>query len=75
MRKILVKLISIYQKTISPDHSVALFGGAMRCRFYPSCSQYTLEAVSRYGVLRGILKGLWRILRCNPFSRGGVDLA
>lgn len=75
MKNIVLKIIRIYQKIISPDHGVILFGGAMRCRFYPSCSQYTYEAVSRYGILKGVLKGLWRILRCSPLSKGGVDLA
>ncbi len=73
MKKIILKLIRAYQKTISPDHGIILFGGAMRCRFYPSCSQYTLEAISHYGVLKGALKGLWRVLRCSPLSRGGAD--
>lgn len=74
MKRIILKLIKTYQETISPDHGIIPFGGAaMRCRFYPSCSQYTLEAVNRYGVLRGALKGLWRILKCNPLSKGGVD--
>ncbi len=75
MKNIILKIIRIYQRTISPDHGVVLFGGgAMRCRFYPSCSQYIYEAVSRYGVFRGGLRGLWRVLRCSPFSKGGVDL-
>ena len=73
MKKTILKLIRVYQKTISPDHGIILFSGAMRCRFYPSCSQYAYEAVSRYGILKGVLKGLWRILRCSPLSRGGVD--
>ncbi|MCX7989472.1 MAG: membrane protein insertion efficiency factor YidD, partial [Aquificaceae bacterium] len=42
-------------------------------RYYPSCSNYALMAVEKYGVLRGTLKALWRILRCNPLSKGGVD--
>lgn len=43
------------------------------CRFTPTCSIYTIQAVEKYGVLRGALKGLWRLLRCHPFSRGGYD--
>ena len=74
MKNVVLKIIRIYQRTISPDHGIIPFGGAMHCRFFPSCSQYTYEAVSRYGVSRGVLKGLWRILRCSPLSRGGVDM-
>ncbi|MED5576188.1 MAG: membrane protein insertion efficiency factor YidD, partial [Planctomycetota bacterium] len=43
------------------------------CRFHPSCSQYTIEAIEKYGVVRGILKGAYRILRCNPWNPGGDD--
>lgn len=43
------------------------------CRFEPSCSEYTAQAIQKYGALRGILMGAWRILRCNPLSKGGPD--
>lgn len=59
-------LIRLYQHTLSH-----LFGGA--CRFYPSCSQYTYEAIERYGVMRGGWLGFRRIMRCHPFTRGGYD--
>jgi putative membrane protein insertion efficiency factor len=59
-------LIRFYQKWISP-----LLGA--NCRFRPTCSQYAYEAIQKYGFLRGMCKGLWRILRCNPFSKGGDD--
>jgi uncharacterized protein len=59
-------LIRSYRAAISP-----LLGP--RCRYLPSCSHYTEEAIERFGVLRGGLLGLWRILRCHPFARGGVD--
>lgn len=73
MKKIFLKIIKLYQTTISPDHGIIFIGGLMRCRFYPSCSQYAYEAIERYGVVKGVLKGLVRILRCNPLSKGGVD--
>jgi len=59
-------LIRGYQYLLSPIFPPA-------CRFYPSCSAYTIEAIKRYGTVRGIAKGLWRLLRCHPFSRGGYD--
>lgn len=66
MKKGLIKFIKIYQKVLSP------FLGN-NCRYYPSCSEYSIQAVEKYGVLKGILKSIWRILRCNPFSKGGID--
>ena len=44
------------------------------CRFYPSCSEYCVQAIEKYGVFKGVLKGIKRILRCNPFSEGGIDI-
>jgi len=60
-------LILLYQKTLSK----ALPGNT--CRYYPSCSHYSYQAIYKFGVLRGGLMGSWRILRCNPFSQGGFD--
>ncbi|MGO8705727.1 MAG: membrane protein insertion efficiency factor YidD [Candidatus Brocadiia bacterium] len=62
----LIALVRAYQKGLSP-----LLGP--RCRFYPSCSQYMIEAIRTRGAVRGALKGAWRLLRCNPFSPGGYD--
>ncbi len=73
-RIIPLKLIRLYQKTISPDHG--FFSHRHQygyCRFYPSCSEYTYRAIEKYGTLKGIAKGIWRILRCNPFNNGGYD--
>ncbi|MBD3330740.1 membrane protein insertion efficiency factor YidD [Candidatus Peregrinibacteria bacterium] len=73
-RNILVFLIKVYQRTLSPDHGVikVLFPGGY-CRFTPSCSTYSIEAVKKYGVIYGGAKSIFRVIRCNPFSRGGVD--
>jgi len=65
-------LIKIYQKTISPDHGVFKIR-QWGCRFYPSCSVYLYQAIEKYGVLKGIKIGFKRIIRCHPFSEGGVD--
>ncbi|WP_338202804.1 membrane protein insertion efficiency factor YidD [Candidatus Nephthysia bennettiae] len=66
MTRVLRGAIRAYQVVISP-----LFAGS--CRYYPSCSQYTYEAVTRYGWLRGSWMGMKRIGRCHPFARGGYD--
>ena len=62
----LVFVVRLYQATLSP-----VIG--RQCRFVPSCSNYFIEAVRKKGALRGGLVGLWRLLRCHPFSRGGYD--
>ena len=59
-------MIRLYQRTLSRAFPPS-------CRFYPSCSQYTLEAIARYGVLKGAGLGARRILRCHPFNPGGYD--
>lgn len=59
-------LIVFYQNCISP------YLGP-RCRFYPSCSSYMLESIEKHGVIKGLGKGVWRIIRCNPFNPGGYD--
>jgi uncharacterized protein len=58
--------IRFYQRAISP----AL---PQRCRYHPSCSAYAVQAIERYGILRGAVLAAWRLLRCNPFSHGGYD--
>lgn len=76
MKKPLLFLIFLYQKTISPNHGLmrALWGEiGMQCRFYPSCSQYMAECVEKLGVLKGVAKGAKRIGRCHPFHDGGYD--
>ena len=66
MKKIFIGIIRFYRKYISPLK-------APSCKFYPTCSQYAIEAIEKKGVIRGSLMALWRILRCNPFSHGGYD--
>lgn len=66
MKKILIFLIKFYQFYISPYKGT-------KCPYFPSCSQYGVEAIEKHGVLKGIFLTAWRILRCNPFSKGGVD--
>ena len=67
MKRVLLALIRFYQKRISP-----LFPPV--CRYYPTCSKYAIEAIEVHGAFKGSLLAIWRILRCNPFSPGGVDL-
>ena len=69
-----IALIRLYQKTLSPDHGpLKIFFPHGYCKFQPTCSEYTRLAVEQRGVFFGSLKGFWRILRCNPCSRGGTD--
>ena len=65
-RELLLLPLHIYRRLISP-------GLAPRCKYYPSCSAYTVEAVRELGVLRGAVLAAWRLARCNPWSHGGVD--
>ncbi|RKY42157.1 MAG: membrane protein insertion efficiency factor YidD [Candidatus Makaraimicrobium thalassicum] len=66
MKKALIALIKGYKKFVSPCF-------AKSCRFAPTCSEYAIEALGKFGVFRGTALSVWRILRCNPFSRGGFD--
>jgi putative membrane protein insertion efficiency factor len=75
MKKLVLKLIKIYQKSWffrSPALKI-LFLSDSACRFSPTCSQYTYEAISKYGIIQGGFMGLRRILRCHPWSKGGYD--
>lgn len=73
-RRLVVRLIKIYQKTLSFDHGPlkAVYPHGF-CRFNPSCSQYGVEAIEKYGIIKGGLMTSWRILRCNPWNKGGND--
>jgi putative membrane protein insertion efficiency factor len=66
VRSVLLAPLRAYQRWVSP-----MFG--QRCRYYPSCSEYAAQAIKRFGILRGLVLAGWRLLRCNPWSRGGFD--
>ncbi|MEZ0324203.1 MAG: membrane protein insertion efficiency factor YidD [Hydrogenothermaceae bacterium] len=65
LAKIAIAIVKLYQKIFSFKQP--------SCRFYPTCSQYSIMAFEKYGFFKGLLKTVWRILRCNPYSKGGVD--
>ena len=69
LRKIFIKIIEIYQKYISP----IVANSGVHCKYYPTCSEYTKQAIEKYGCVIGIAKGVKRIIKCNPFSNGGYD--
>lgn len=72
--KIFIKIIRFYQKTLSFDHGYFKFLYPHGfCRFYPSCSEYAVQAIKKYGPIIGGFKAAWRIIRCNPFNKGGHD--
>ena len=64
MKAIFIKMILFYQKRLSP---------LISSKYYPSCSEYTKQAIEKYGSIRGVCLGIIRILKCNPFSKGGYD--
>lgn len=66
MKELAIKMIKFYQRKFSP-----LF--PPRCRYYPTCSQYAVTAIERFGIIRGGLLAVWRLLRCNPLFPGGLD--
>ena len=67
MKIVFIELIKFYRKYLS-----GLKGGPT-CKFTPTCSEYAIQAIEKYGVLKGGILSVWRILRCNPFSKGGYD--
>jgi putative membrane protein insertion efficiency factor len=66
MKRILIAIVRGYKKFISPLLPPS-------CRFTPTCSEYAMEALSKHGALKGSMLAIWRILRCNPFCKGGYD--
>ena len=65
MGKLMISIIKLYQKIPGPWHGA--------CRFTPTCSNYAIEAIEVHGAFKGFFLTLWRIIRCNPFSKGGID--
>lgn len=65
MSRFLIKLIKLYQRIPAKFH--------YNCKFYPTCSNYMIEAITKYGSLKGLYLGIKRIFKCNPFSKGGYD--
>jgi hypothetical protein len=65
VKKLLIKIIKAYQRAPLSSHGA--------CRYTPTCSQYAIDAIEEYGAFKGTFMAIWRILRCNPFSKGGVD--
>lgn len=69
MRRVFIGILNFYQKRISP-----LLGSmGVHCKYYPSCSEYMRQAIEKYGCFKGIFLGIIRLLKCNPFSKGGYD--
>lgn len=67
MKRVLIALVRFYQRAISP------YKGGSCCKYIPTCSNYAIEAFERFGAVKGFFLAAYRILRCNPFSRGGYD--
>lgn len=66
MKRVLLQLIRFYRRCISPNTRPS-------CRFHPTCSQYAFTAIERFGAWKGSRMAIWRIIRCNPFCKGGYD--
>lgn len=74
LREAFSSLIFLYQRTFSPDHGpYSEFFGNARCRFFPSCSEYTRQALSQYGLFAGVVFSVKRIIKCGPWHKGGYD--
>lgn len=77
MKYFFIHAIRWYQKVFSPDKGILVSLGIRRsttCVFYPTCSDYTIEAITKYGVLKGIFMGIRRVLRCHPWQKPTIDL-
>jgi len=73
-RVVALKVIRFYQNNFSPDHShFSVLHPFGFCRFKPTCSEYAYQAIEKYGLIKGGLLSLWRLLRCHPYAKGGYD--
>ncbi|HEY1074076.1 MAG TPA: membrane protein insertion efficiency factor YidD [Patescibacteria group bacterium] len=70
MKKIIIGSIRLYQRTLSPDHGIFR---RPTCRFTPTCSEYTIEAIENHGIIAGVALGVRRISKCHPLTEGGYD--
>jgi len=76
IKKLIVKIIELYQRTLSPDYGwFRALHPAGYCKYSPSCSEYCRQSVIKHGTFKGLAKGAYRLLRCNPWSKGGNDPA
>ncbi|MBU2575642.1 membrane protein insertion efficiency factor YidD [Patescibacteria group bacterium] len=74
IKKASLSIIKLYQKTLSPDHGLLKsFFPHGACKYYPTCSQYAYDAIKKFGIIKGVRFGVKRIIRCNPWSKGGCD--
>ncbi len=73
MKQLVIGCIRVYQRTLSPDHSWLRHIHPGACRFSPTCSEYTIQAIGEYGTTQGLVLGLKRISRCHPWHPGGYD--
>lgn len=74
IKRLILAIIRIYQKTLSPDSGFLSHRYPYGfCRFYPHCSEYGHQAINKYGLIRGIILLIKRLIKCHPFNRGGYD--
>lgn len=74
LKRLIMKLILFYQKTLSPDSGWFSYKHPYGfCRYYPNCSTYSYQAIEKYGLFKGVVRALRRLIKCHPFSKGGID--
>lgn len=76
MKKTIIAIIKFYKQTMSPLWAMGPFGSFnSSCRFYPTCSDYAIDAIAKHGIFKGTIKSINRVLRCNPLTKPGLDEA